>query len=238
MVKSRETQNTPMWVIILYGISAFIVVIIIVRIRFIKDGQEAIIYFMIVLGVHVVSDLCFLFYSRAIDTNESNIFVYLHAVSGIITGSGLLIEEMYEGLAVSFLMLYIPFIQMLNMALLSDNNYYLKKLIFASNLIYISRILNYLKDALSYYYNMMDRDYKSLIGIFIRGICSDYTWGGLIGDSQFRRIYLLIKYGGEKTKLLVKINRRVGKILKVDDGLEPEKEFDDRPRKEIYEAEY
>ncbi|CAG8564376.1 200_t:CDS:1, partial [Acaulospora morrowiae] len=94
------------------------------------------------------------------------------------------------------------------MALLSDNNYYLKKLIFASNLIYISRILNYLKDAYFYYNNMMiEPGYKSLIVVIIYNICDDVHWDDFVGDSQFLRIYLLIKYG-EDTKLVVEDNTR------------------------------
>ncbi|CAG8486838.1 18443_t:CDS:1 [Acaulospora morrowiae] len=125
------------------------------------------------------------------------------------------------------------------MALLSDNNYYLKKLIFASNLIYISRILNYFKDAYFYYDNMIEQGYKSLIVIFIHGICSDIWWGGLVGDSQFRRIYLLIKYGGkqdsEKTKLRVIHNSRVGKLIKFEDVIKSEYNFKDEPKKKVYE---
>ncbi|CAG8452849.1 933_t:CDS:1 [Acaulospora morrowiae] len=136
---------------------------------------------------------------------------------------------MYEGLGVSILMLYIPFIQMLNMVLLSDNNYYLKKLIFASNLIYISRVLNYLNDAYFYYDNMIEKGYKSLIVVFIHGICRDYEWGG---KSQFRRIYLFLKYGGDDTKLVVKKNHRVGRIIKVKDD-ESEEEFKDQPKKKV-----
>ncbi|CAG8619878.1 11429_t:CDS:1 [Acaulospora morrowiae] len=129
------------------------------------------------------------------------------------------------------------------MALLSDNNYYWKKLIFASNLIYISRILNYLKDAYFYYVNMEEQGYKSLIVVFIYGICGDYYWGDLVGESQFRRFYIIIKYGGirggnntnhEKSKLMLKHNDRVGKILKVKD-IEFDIEFDDQLGKKVYE---
>ncbi|CAG8662163.1 80_t:CDS:1, partial [Acaulospora morrowiae] len=95
-------------------------------------------------------------------------------------------------------------------------------------------ILNYLKDAYFYYYNMTSQGYKSLIVVFIDGICGDFHCGGLVGDSQFRRIYLIIKYGGEKTKLVVKNNHRVGRTIKVKDE-ESEEEFEDQPKKKVYE---
>ncbi|CAG8621523.1 12318_t:CDS:1 [Acaulospora morrowiae] len=123
------------------------------------------------------------------------------------------------------------------MALLSDNNYYLKKLIFASNLIYISRVLNYLKDAYFYYINMKSYDYKSLIVVFINGICDDWYWEGLVGNSQFRRIYLLVKYGArqdDETKLVVKYYPRIGRILKFDDKETPEI-FNDQPKAKVYD---
>ncbi|GBB92168.1 hypothetical protein RclHR1_19770001 [Rhizophagus clarus] len=121
---------------------------------------------------HIFSDICFLVYTRSIPKdNFTDAFIYIHAVTGVLGAIFLLgaliciflsdlnciprkirnfIDKVIEVIGAIFgkflitiTFLWTPIVQMLNMALLSGNDYYWTKLILALNMIYISRVLYY-----------------------------------------------------------------------------------------------
>ncbi|RHZ45135.1 hypothetical protein Glove_689g17 [Diversispora epigaea] len=87
---------------------------------------------------------------------------------------------------------------MLNIALLSGNDYYWTKLIIALNLIYISRFLSYLKDVSFYsaFYPDNIRNYSSLISYLIFVACRDYE----NTESKFLKLHKFLKYGNIRHK--------------------------------------
>src|SRR5205823_1298364 len=96
--KNKEMFEIPLWIPILYAITSGIVFIIIIishiRIYFESSGNrihilDAFFGISLIFGLpvsHMISDLCFLFYTRTLLENTfTEVFIYLHAVSGILT---------------------------------------------------------------------------------------------------------------------------------------------------------
>ncbi|PKK63308.1 hypothetical protein RhiirC2_717070 [Rhizophagus irregularis] len=186
--KNHEKFATPLWISILSGVATAIVFIMIM-INYICwhiDNGELeefnLINFIyitpyIINLCHIFSDICFLFYTRSIPTdNFTDAFIYIHAITGVLGAIFLLcaiitlfidslhdygyrlpskIKDFLNNVVVDVIgvhfgkflititFLWTPIVQMLNMALLSGNDYYWTKLILALNLIYISRVLYY-----------------------------------------------------------------------------------------------
>jgi hypothetical protein len=136
--------------------------------RTIKKIKHAVTFFFTLSSI--ITDVCFIFYTIEISPRTSsftNVFVYMHIVTIAMSVLVLLIlfikyiiksnlrsfEKKDKGFVGKAFILCIdlaPFIwtpvtQMLNMSLLSGNNYYWTKSILALNLIFISRILNYVE---------------------------------------------------------------------------------------------
>ncbi|CAB4415839.1 unnamed protein product [Rhizophagus irregularis] len=182
--KNHEKFATPLWISILSGVAAAIVFIMII-INYIgwhiDNNILEVVNFVfsppIINLCHIFSDICFLFYTRSIPTdNFTDAFIYIHAVTGVLGAIfllcaligiflGLLNDNGYRlpekikdflnevvleiigahfgKFLITITFLWTPIVQMLNMALLSGNDYYWTKLILALNLIYISRVLYY-----------------------------------------------------------------------------------------------
>ncbi|RIA90620.1 hypothetical protein C1645_737756 [Glomus cerebriforme] len=170
--KNRKENETPLWIPILFGVTSFFVFIILISNYILNDKKGyknvyAITYSALSIDLsHVISDICFIFYTRNIPANNfTDIFIYLHSVTGILGAIVLLfyiviyiaggfyfehllnimepIEHYLRKFTITITFLWTPIVQMLNMSLLSGNDYYWTKSILALNLIYFSRVLNY-----------------------------------------------------------------------------------------------
>lgn len=99
---------------------------------------------------HIISDICFIFYTKNIPgSNFTDVFIYLHAVTGVIGSilagfyfflflpiwinmdeadiryyNFILIERFLRILGITITLIWTPIVQMLNMSLLSGNDYY------------------------------------------------------------------------------------------------------------------
>ncbi|RGB31905.1 hypothetical protein C1646_670552 [Rhizophagus diaphanus] len=172
--KNHKEFAIPIWIPMLFGAMAGFVFFVLINYYIISYSDSVIIDRRIVLGFlglfidlgHIISDICFIFYTKSIpESNFTNVFIYSHAVTGIL-GSvllfyyicevGLIYSRNYEGvstfeksgpflrkLTITVTCLWTPIVQMLNMSLLSGNDYYWTKSILALNLIYLSRVINY-----------------------------------------------------------------------------------------------
>jgi hypothetical protein len=90
--KNHEKFATPLWISILSGVAAAIVFIMII-INYIVwhiDNRilEVVNYIIsppVINLCHIFSDICFLFYTRSIPTdNFTDAFIYIHAVTGVL----------------------------------------------------------------------------------------------------------------------------------------------------------
>ncbi|GBC00551.1 hypothetical protein RclHR1_00390005 [Rhizophagus clarus] len=172
----HKNHERPLWISTFSGVTAGIVFIMIV-INYISwhiDNEDLKLYnFLfsppIIDLCHVFSDICFLFYTRSIPTNNfTDAFICIHAVTGVLGAIFFfttviilslnkcgynfsrkfrrfidVIGANFGKFLITITFLWTPIVQMLNMALLSGNDYYWTKLILALNLIYISRVLYY-----------------------------------------------------------------------------------------------
>ncbi|PKC62135.1 hypothetical protein RhiirA1_522824 [Rhizophagus irregularis] len=172
--KNHKEFAIPIWIPMLFGAMTGFVFFVLIDYYIISYSDSVIIDRRFVLGLlglfidlgHIISDICFIFYTKSIpESNFTNVFIYSHAVTGIL-GSVLLLyyicevcfiySRTYEGvsafeksepflrkLTITATCLWTPIVQMLNMSLLSGNDYYWTKSILALNMIYLSRVINY-----------------------------------------------------------------------------------------------
>jgi hypothetical protein len=95
--KDHERFATPLWILIFSGTTAGVVFILIIinyiawHIRDDKNSYIIMLSEIIIDLCHIFSDICFLFYTRSLPVgNFTNVFIYLHAVTGILGASFLL----------------------------------------------------------------------------------------------------------------------------------------------------
>ncbi|CAG8450661.1 15537_t:CDS:2 [Dentiscutata erythropus] len=167
--------DVPICVIILYSIAAFIIVFGIAWIRLIKGVGE-------IEGV-IVGKIKF----------EQTSTLAIIVISSHITSDLSELRLLSGGFLNSFLILYTPFIQMINMDL---------KLFERCTFL------------------LWKKNHKSLITFLMFILCADVTEDiekneRLCANSQFLRFYLFVKYGGE-TQLEIK-KSRIGSKLKIKD---------------------
>ncbi|GES95694.1 hypothetical protein GLOIN_2v1815713 [Rhizophagus clarus] len=166
--KNHKKFATPLWISILLGVTAgfvFIIFIINYILSSNKTKNKSIIYRVISLSgiaigfCHIISDICFIFYTRSVPKSKfTEVFIFLHSVIGVLVIIYLPIylasfefkiierpEKLFRIILINLTCIWTPVIQMLNMSLLSGNDYYWTKLILAINLIYLSRVINYAK---------------------------------------------------------------------------------------------
>ena len=102
--KNHEIFATPLWISILSGAAAvviFIVIIINYTYCHMKDneGPMRLFFFLSPLVIdlcHILSDICFLFYTRSIPvSNFTDVFIYVHAVTGFLGAIFLLYVTIY-----------------------------------------------------------------------------------------------------------------------------------------------
>jgi len=176
--KNHEKFATSFWIPTLFGVTAGFIFILLITIYMSATfgyKNEYVEYIIIVSPLvidlcHVISDICFIFYTKSIpESNFTDIFIYLHAVTGVL---GMFVLLFYIGLFIKYMVsggfrsrekkaifyrieriirqftititfIWTPIVQMLNMSLFSGNDYYWTKSILALNMIYFSRVINY-----------------------------------------------------------------------------------------------
>ncbi|GBB83402.1 hypothetical protein RclHR1_10120002 [Rhizophagus clarus] len=168
--KNHQRFAIPFWIPVLFCITTVFVFIILItnQILFhLLHRKNNLVFYVFVFSAlaidfsHVVSDICFVFYTRSIPTSSfTDVFIYSHAVTGIASGIflpffvlGVFIhnkvyckmEVTLRELLIEITFIWTPVVQMLNMSLLSGNDYYWTKSILAINLIYLSRVINYIR---------------------------------------------------------------------------------------------
>ncbi|CAB4383303.1 unnamed protein product [Rhizophagus irregularis] len=156
---NHEEFATPIWIPILsVAITGVIIISIVWIYMFPKSPKIPMVLADIFSLTH---EICFIFYTRYNPVNNLNLkngFSYLH-VALLIFGTIILLYVYYKLIKEKavpndrFIIicnrLYLltnPVIQMLNMALLSGNGYYLTKLILAINITFLSRIVDYARE--------------------------------------------------------------------------------------------
>ncbi|CAB5192773.1 hypothetical protein RhiirA5_481695 [Rhizophagus irregularis] len=106
LYKHHKEFAIPIWIPILFGVTAGFVFFIIISHYIISYSDIVLNDWGIELGLlglfidfsHVISDICFIFYTKSISENNfTYVFIYLHAVTGIL-GSVLLLPYICLGI--------------------------------------------------------------------------------------------------------------------------------------------
>ncbi|PKB98478.1 hypothetical protein RhiirA5_431316 [Rhizophagus irregularis] len=156
---NHEEFATPIWIPILsVAITGVIIISIVWIYMFPKSPKIPMVLADIFSLTH---EICFIFYTRYNPVNNLNLkngFSYLH-VAILIFGTinllyacyylykvGVIPNDRFIVFGNRIFLLTNPVIQMLNMALLSGNGYYLTKLILAINITFLSRIVDYARE--------------------------------------------------------------------------------------------
>jgi hypothetical protein len=156
---NHEKFASPLWIPIFSGAATGVIVISIVCIYVFPKSPK--IAFVLADIFSLIHEICFIFYTRYNPVNNlylKNAFVCLHIVNMIIGATDLLyiyynmikgvlhINNRFVRFCNKLYLIVTPIIQMLNIALLSGNGYYLTKLVLAINIIFLSRIADYARE--------------------------------------------------------------------------------------------
>ncbi|GBC07039.1 hypothetical protein RclHR1_00720048 [Rhizophagus clarus] len=204
--KDHKQFATPLWISILSCIlTGFAFIIFITTHILFRMKNRVLAFYVFILSAlvfdlsHVIFDICFIFNTKNLPpSNFTEFFIYSHAVTGILSAIFLLfflgghiytgflsgeniifqkIEKTFRKRIITITFIWTPIVQMLNMSLLSGNDYYWTKSILAVNLIYLSRVIDYTRvenidvtdnkiNDVKFEYHTFTKEFSMLYGLF------------------------------------------------------------------------